>query len=269
MTPNLTTGVNDKLRQLADATGDRAVDQDTVRRLAQEFESLLMSQMIRDMRKSMLDDEESEEGFGADALMDTGVAELGRALSAGGGFGLADALLGVLEKQIVTPASEAHTASLTTPATASAIVAEPSQAPATSTRVNSTFGWRMDPISGRPRFHNGIDIAAAYGSNVESAGAGRVAFAGVQGTYGDTIVIDHGDGRQTRYAHLSDRLVKTGDAVQAGQVIGRAGQSGRSTGPHLHFEMLVNGRPVDPQAQVAAALDARGVLTKGLAKAVD
>jgi murein DD-endopeptidase MepM/ murein hydrolase activator NlpD len=268
MTPTLTSGVNDKLRQLADATGDRAIDQDTVRRLAQEFESLLMTQMIREMRRSMLDDEETE-GFGSDALMDTGVVELGRALSAGGGFGLAQSLLGVFEKQIAAPAGEAHAESATTPAPASAIVAEPSPAPGSPMRVNSSFGWRMDPISGRPRFHNGIDIAAAYGSNVEAAGAGRVAFAGVQGTYGDTIVIDHGDGRQTRYAHLSERLVKAGDAVQAGQVIGRAGQSGRSTGPHLHFEMLVNGRPVDPQTGVTAALDTRGVLAKGLAQAVD
>jgi murein DD-endopeptidase MepM/ murein hydrolase activator NlpD len=124
--------------------------------------------------------------------------------------------------------------------------------------VNSTFGWRMDPISGRPRFHNGIDIAAAYGSNVESAGAGRVVFAGVQGGYGDTIVIDHGAGRQTRYAHLSERLVASGDDVRAGQLIGRAGQSGRSTGPHLHFELLLNGRPVDPHTLFSAGLEAPG-----------
>jgi len=257
MTPNLTNGVNDKLRQLAEATGDRVVDKDAVRRLAEEFEALLMTQMIREMRQSMLTDEDTE-GFGADALMDTGVVELGRALSAGGGFGLAEALLEVFERQIVTPSSDAQVSAHPTTAVTPPTIADLSRESVVPAPVNSTFGWRMDPISGRPRFHSGIDIAAAYGSSVESAGAGRVVFAGLQGGYGETIVIDHGTGRQTRYAHLSERLVTPGDEVQAGQLIGRAGQSGRSTGPHLHFEVLVNGRPVDPQAPLPAGLEASG-----------
>jgi murein DD-endopeptidase MepM/ murein hydrolase activator NlpD len=135
--------------------------------------------------------------------------------------------------------------------------------------VNSGFGWRTDPVSGHPRFHNGVDIAAAYGANVEAAGGGRVVFAGVQGSYGETILIDHGAGRQTRYAHLSERLVQSGDAVQAGQLIGRAGSSGRSTGPHLHFEVLVNGQRVDPQARQTAGFEGVSVVAKGLAQAAD
>jgi murein DD-endopeptidase MepM/ murein hydrolase activator NlpD len=248
MTPARTGGIDPILRSNTEATGDRVADRDAVRRLAQEFEALLMTQMIREMRRSMLDEEETE-GFGSATLMDTGDVELGRALSATGGFGLTETLLKAFERQIAPSSSVAS-------APANPIVPSP---------VNSTFGWRRDPITGTPTFHNGIDIAAAYGSDVAAAGAGRVAFAGVQGSYGETILIDHGGGRQTRYAHLSERLVKTGDAVQAGQVVGRTGSSGRSTGPHLHFEVLVNGTPVDPGTPPAQAVPA----TKGLTRAVD
>jgi len=248
MTPNLTAGVDAKLRQLAEATGDRAADQDSVRRLAQEFEAMLMTQMLREMRRSMLDDEETE-GLGSGALMDTGDVELARALSSSGGFGLTESLLSVFQRQVVTPATAGNP--IPQPATTTPVSIESAPpTPVAPASVNSTFGWRRDPITGHQKFHNGVDIAAAYGSHVQAAGAGRVVFAGVQGSYGQTILIDHGGGRQTRYAHLSEPLVQAGDHVQAGQVVGRTGNSGRSTGPHLHFEVLVNGTPVDPQTPV-------------------
>jgi murein DD-endopeptidase MepM/ murein hydrolase activator NlpD len=101
-------------------------------------------------------------------------------------------------------------------------------------------------VSGARKFHAGVDIAVAYGREVKSAADGVVSFAGTQGGYGHTVVVDHGGGRQTRYAHLSEPLVRQGDRVAEGQVVGKSGNSGRSTGPHLHFEMLVNGRAVDP-----------------------
>jgi murein DD-endopeptidase MepM/ murein hydrolase activator NlpD len=113
-------------------------------------------------------------------------------------------------------------------------------------RVSSHFGWRQDPFTGVPRFHQGIDVAQAYGQDVRAAAAGRVAFAGDQGSYGTTIIIEHPGGRQTRYAHLSATGVRPGDLVDPGQVIGKSGSSGRSTGPHLHYEVLAGGRPVDP-----------------------
>ncbi|HEX5215041.1 MAG TPA: peptidoglycan DD-metalloendopeptidase family protein [Vicinamibacterales bacterium] len=275
MTNALTGSVDSTLKKLAEATGDQTVDREAVRRLAQEFESLLMTQMIREMRRSMLDDEEME-GLGASTFNDTSDVEFARALSAAGGVGLANAMLEVFERQIAQPpaastrqeyhpaAVAAHSIPKGSPAGHDErIDARPSIVPPA---VNSTFGWRTDPLTGRPRFHNGIDVAAAYGANVEAAGTGRVAFAGVQGGYGETIVIDHGGGRQTRYAHLSERLVQAGDSVRAGQIVGRAGSSGRSTGPHLHFELLVNGTPVDPRS----ALTGGGLGgPKALAQGVD
>ena len=113
-------------------------------------------------------------------------------------------------------------------------------------RVSSAFGWRSDPFNGVARFHDGIDVAQAYGQDVRAAARGRVSFTGDRGSFGTTIIVEHPGGRQTLYAHLSTSDVQTGDFVDSGQVIGKSGSSGRSTGPHLHFEVLDGGRPVDP-----------------------
>ena len=269
MTNPLAGSVDSTLKKLAEATGDQTVDREAVRRLAQEFESLLMTQMIREMRRSMLDDDEEMEGLGASTFNDTSDVEFARALSAAGGVGLADAMLSVFERQIAQPAASTRPEYHPAAATAAAVHPIDPRPAIVPPAVNSTFGWRNDPLTGRPRFHNGIDIAAAYGANVEAAGTGRVAFAGVQGGYGETIVIDHGGGRQTRYAHLSERLVQAGDSVQAGQIVGRAGSSGRSTGPHLHFELLLNGTPVDPRSALAGGGIGAPGGPKALAQGVD
>jgi murein DD-endopeptidase MepM/ murein hydrolase activator NlpD len=115
--------------------------------------------------------------------------------------------------------------------------------------VTSGFGWRVHPIFHVRRFHSGIDIAAAYGTPIHAADGGRVIFAGSGGMlygYGNVIVIDHGRGLSTLYAHQSRFAVAAGALVRRGQVIGYVGSTGFSTGPHLHFEVRVNGVPVDP-----------------------
>ncbi len=112
--------------------------------------------------------------------------------------------------------------------------------------VTSAYGWRQDPFTGEAKFHNGIDFRAPEGSDVASAGPGRVTFAGSLAGYGTTVIVQHANGLSTRYAHLSEALVQAGDAVTDKQVIGRAGQTGRATAAHLHFEVLDGGVPVDP-----------------------
>ena len=107
-------------------------------------------------------------------------------------------------------------------------------------QLTSRFGWR------RWRHHDGIDIATPYGSPVYAARPGRVVFAGWYYAYGRAVIVDHGDGLQTLYGHASKLLVLTGQPVGQGQLIARVGTSGRSTGPHLHFEVRVNGSPVNP-----------------------
>jgi len=122
--------------------------------------------------------------------------------------------------------------------------------PVSGTRT-SGFGPRHHPILKQLRNHNGVDWAAPTGTPIQAAAGGRVAFAGVAGGYGNTVYIDHPDGSQTRYAHMSRFApdAREGQSVQAGEVIGYVGTTGRSTGPHLHFELWVNGKPVDPLGQ--------------------
>lgn len=112
--------------------------------------------------------------------------------------------------------------------------------------MTSGYGYRTHPIFGDTRMHTGIDIAAAYGAPVVAADGGTVLFAGVMSGYGNAIVVDHGGGLSTTYNHLSAFLVSSGQAVGRGSQIGSVGCSGYCTGPHLHFEVRVNGNPVDP-----------------------
>ncbi|MEA2459992.1 MAG: hypothetical protein QOH90_169 [Actinomycetota bacterium] len=112
--------------------------------------------------------------------------------------------------------------------------------------VTSPFGWRTHPIFGDRRLHTGIDIGAPYGAPVWAADNGTVTFAGVMSGYGNVIVIDHGGGLSTTYNHLSAFTVGSGQSVGRGQQIGNVGCSGYCTGPHLHFEVRINGTPVDP-----------------------
>jgi Rod binding domain-containing protein len=115
-----------------------------------------------------------------------------------------------------------------------------------SAPVTSDFGWRRDPFTGVTSFHRGVDLRASEGNPIMSTGAGRVVFSGTDGGYGTSVIIEHADGVRTRYAHLSAALVALGEHVAQGQRIGLAGQSGRATAPHLHYEVLADGRAVDP-----------------------
>ena len=112
--------------------------------------------------------------------------------------------------------------------------------------ISSAFGPRIHPIHGYSLMHNGIDMNAGSGQAIVSAASGTVIFAGVKGGYGNTIMVDHGGGMVTLYAHQSKFAVSTGQSVKRGQTIGYVGSTGVSTGPHLHFEVRVGGNPVNP-----------------------
>lgn len=112
--------------------------------------------------------------------------------------------------------------------------------------VTSPFGERDNPMGSGHEFHPGIDIAADEGTPIRAAVPGRVISAGPDGGYGNVVVIDDGSGMTTRYAHCSQIFARVGASVEPGAIIGAVGSTGRSTGPHLHFEVRVNDRPVDP-----------------------
>jgi len=112
--------------------------------------------------------------------------------------------------------------------------------------VSSGFGLRSDPFTGRTAYHEGVDIASRFGSVIKAMGGGVVSYAGQKDGYGLTVEITHGSGYTTRYAHCSAVLVRVGDRVSKGQNVANVGSSGRSTGPHLHFEVLRENKPVNP-----------------------
>ena len=113
-------------------------------------------------------------------------------------------------------------------------------------RISSPFGLRRHPITGETQFHAGVDIAAATGAPIRSVGDGTVVFSGAQRGYGNTVIVEHRDGTRSVYAHNQENLVAEGDSVQAGQTIGLVGSTGRSTGPHLHFEIRREGENINP-----------------------
>lgn len=120
---------------------------------------------------------------------------------------------------------------------------------------SSGFGRRLDPFSGQMAWHGGLDFAAPKGSKVRAVAGGVVVFAGRRGAYGNLVEINHGNGYSTRYAHSSQNLVAIGDVVRKGDVIATVGATGRATGPHVHFEVLKDGRSVDPARYVARRSD--------------
>ncbi len=122
----------------------------------------------------------------------------------------------------------------------------PSVAPVNTGWFSSNFGWRIDPFTGRNAFHEGVDFMSEVGSPVVAAAGGVVVYSDNHPEYGNMVEVDHGNGLVTRYAHLSSRLVKVGDVVLRGGELGEVGNTGRSTGPHLHFEVRFKGAPQNP-----------------------
>ena len=119
--------------------------------------------------------------------------------------------------------------------------------------MSSGFGQRIDPITGKQAWHNGVDFAGKDGTDVIAVAAGVVVYSGPRSGYGKMVEINHGSGYSTRYGHHKALTVKAGDIVRKGEVIGLMGSSGRSTGPHVHFEVFKNGRIVDPASYIHRA----------------
>ena len=112
--------------------------------------------------------------------------------------------------------------------------------------ITSPFGWRKHPIFGIRRFHTGIDLAGPNHSAIRAADSGNVLYTGWYGGYGKVVIVSHGKGMATLYAHLSKIATATGNNIAKGDVIGYEGTTGFSTGPHLHFEVRINGKPNNP-----------------------
>lgn len=129
----------------------------------------------------------------------------------------------------------------------------PNNSPITAAYNSSSFGWRLDPFNGHQAFHEGLDFPANTGDPIYAAAGGIVSASEQTPDYGKIVKIDHGSGLETRYAHASRLLVKAGDRVEKGQKIAEVGNTGRSTGPHLHYEIRLNGNALDPRKYLKAS----------------
>ncbi len=165
-------------------------------------------------------------------------------LDASDGLSALQARLGDIEQLIARLSDAATLRSL-------ALMRMPSRPPIEHAALVSLFGNRDDPLTGRRAFHAGLDFAAGAGSTIRAAAGGTVAVAGFRPDYGWVVEIEHGNGLRTRYAHASRLWVRAGDVVAPGEPIAAVGSTGRSTGPHLHFEVLRNGEATDPRRYLA------------------
>lgn len=234
-------------------------DRGELKKAAAEFEALFLNQMLTTMRATVDKGDLFHGGAGEEIYTSLLDVELSRSLAQAGGIGLAEMLLRQISpSEAGAPLPEPGAGRMLAPernAPMGAPQRQPvdrdAQAPFVfpvkePRRVSSEFGDRVDPITGQTRFHHGIDIAASKGTPVFPAAPGTVVFSGERGGYGNLVEVLHDNGYVTRYGHNEKNLAKEGDRVGPSEPIARVGSTGRSTGPHLHFEVLMNGSAINP-----------------------
>jgi murein DD-endopeptidase MepM/ murein hydrolase activator NlpD len=249
----------------AEAEAPRAPAKDDAE-AAKAFEAYLVGFMATQMRSTVKGGPFSE---GAAAMFaDLFDQEIGRRVADSGGFGLQESISRGLSgtgggvggqtdatrSAVAAPTSPERAPAPAAQLAAAASTPHPSPAQAVQTltkgvvgRLTSAFGVRANPMGAGTEQHPGLDFGATAGTPIHAAREGVVRFAGDRGGYGKIVILDHGDGTETRYAHCQQLDVAEGTRVSEGQVIARVGSTGRSTGPHLHFEVRVRGAPVDPR----------------------
>jgi len=223
---------------------------------AQEFESLFVAYLLKSMRETIEESGLFEGSLGKSVYSELFDQELARLMAQRGVLGISDLLLRQLGDSVAPEGAAAGPAA--------AVAAPPPEGDADAAEedipeflmpvhatVSSSFGIRRDPFTREVRFHKGLDLAAPEGTDVLAALGGRVVNAGYEKGYGRTVVVQHEKGYQTRYAHLGTVAVREGDILEGRQLLGTVGSSGRSTGPHLHFEITQYDRRIDPRAAVS------------------
>lgn len=210
----------------------------TSREAAAAFESYLYTFLAKSLRSTVPDGP-----FSSDAMAtfsDLFDQEIGRQVGEAGLLGLGAQLEASLELQGLAASPSSSSKNLPLP------YDDARPALGVDGVLTSAFGPRNDPIHGRPRFHHGVDIGARLGTPIHAVQAGKVIFAGPHGGNGNLVILDHGNGMTTRYAHCSRIGVAEGQLVTANEIIAAVGSTGHSTGPHLHFEVRQDGEALDP-----------------------
>lgn len=219
-------------------TGGEVARELELRRAAKEFESLFIYEMLKSMRKTIPEDGLFQGITGKDTYTTIIDQQLASAMAERGGLGIAD----IIYKQMLPSTNESKKM-------------EKQFAPPLQGVVSSSFGMRTHPILGYPMHHPGVDIASQVGTEIRAAAEGQVIFSGWLPNYGNTVMVEHDGGYVSLYAHNESNEVEATQGVKQGQVLGRVGSTGRSTGPHLHFELRLHGTPVDPKAVMVAGVE--------------
>lgn len=236
---------------------------EAVKKALVEFEAIFINQMLKTMRESIEKANLFHGGPGEDIYNSMFDMELSKLLANAGGIGLEKTFMKQLLKEYQVEPDKASDAPEGTDKTATrgartsagehahenadngSIIGRLARFPLLG-RISSFFGKRNDPITGEDRFHHGLDIAAAEGTPVYPAAPGKVVFSGKKDGYGNVVEVSHENGLITKYGHNERNLVKEGDTVDPSKPIAYVGSTGRSTGPHLHFEVIMDGRAIDP-----------------------
>ena len=220
----------------------KQLNDDKLKEACKDFESVFTYEILKSMRRTIDKCDLFHGGQGEEMYESLLDQELAKTMAGHGPRSLASILYRQLKKEGPAAADEGKDVGVETNLKAS----EPLH-PLQQGTISSTFGWRKDPFSGEDRFHHGMDFAAGEGTTVCAAMSGKVISSEFQNGYGNMVVLDHGDGLTTVYAHNKYNMVREGDLVRAGEPLAAVGSTGRSTGPHLHFEVKRNGMHQDPR----------------------
>jgi murein DD-endopeptidase MepM/ murein hydrolase activator NlpD len=243
-----------------------------LKKVSQEFESVFIAYMLKVMRETIDESGLLEEGFGKSIYTELFDQEVSRSMAQRGALGIGDLLYRNLtaaktvdDFQSAVPPADVPASGPQQPSQASPTDSENSnrnegeisdlQLPLLAP-VSSAFGLRQDPISHQVKLHKGLDLAAPEGMKVIAALPGTVVSAGYEKGFGNTVLIQHAGGLQTRYGHLGSISVKAGEIVSEQKTLGTIGNTGHSTGPHLHFEVIRMGKPVNPLLELRSQLAA-------------
>lgn len=212
-----------------------------LRKACKDFESVFTYQLLRSMRKTIDKCDLFHGGSGEEVYESLLDQELAKSMAGRGKKSLAEILYQDLRQKDVILSPEVEPLPVR--------IEERPKAPGIPVkgRLSSAFGWRDHPVTGERAFHQGIDLAAHTGTPVRASLPGKVVLSDFKEGYGNVVVLDHGSGFTTLYAHNKENHVQEGQWIQAGEQIAAVGSTGRSTGPHLHFEVRRNGRHLDPE----------------------
>lgn len=217
------------------------------RKIAEEFSSLLYLEVLKALRAATAQEGAAEgEALSRDLYTSMMDAEVARLVAQRDTSGFSKAVESALQRMSVKPSPADAFNPASAPPSGETANGLRTRAPADGV-ISSGFGLRADPLTGKEKFHDGVDIAAPSGAPITAAAAGRVIFSGRTAGYGNMVEVDHGGGWVTRYGHNAANLIAVGDTIAEGQQIALVGQTGRATGNHLHFEVRRAGKAVRPE----------------------